>query len=355
MNRLKIRKLYILLILLFFILPVNASVLDLLDTTTQIINSGEVVVSGTKYTNPALNKHSVSKQKSAVSKPKKKSSKNITNKAPMTYEDYVNMSKDIKRSEFKIPEPKLEKDSKLVALPDPHFRVVKYNLPPGSKDIDLTALYKLRKADSPGVLSPDYSKMVYSSVFYYPAENQVTSEMYLINLDKSLTVLEKIRTANKVAEEITPLLSTDLSQLETESFKSLVLLDWSKDSTKLAVKEKVGSTIDGKWRTNLLVYDFKTSQVKELNEIREAIRYWWKTKQNLDLVDYMWDIYPVGWDAVNPDRLIVYAYAYTNSSPKFLGTWSVDYSGNHSELMSLSSTNFAISTNGLSLKAVGRE
>lgn len=344
-----------LLILLFLILPVNATVLDIIDTSAQIINSGEVVISTTKSANPSLNKPNKVSSKTTVFKHKKKTSKNIPNNAPMTYEDYVTMSKDIKRSDFKIPEPKYEKDPKIVNLPDPHFRVVKYNLPPGTRDINLTALYKQRKADSPGVLSPDYSKMVYSSVFYYPAENQVTSEMYLINTDKSLTALEKIKTANKITEEIVPLLSTGLGQLETESFKTLVLLDWSKDSTKLAVKEKVGSTIEGKWKTNLLIYDFKTNQVKDLNEIREAIRYWWKTNKKLDLVDYMWDIYPVGWDSINPDRIIVYAYAYTKNNPKFLGTWSIDYRGNRSELMSLTSTNFAISTNGLALKVAGRE
>lgn len=351
MHSLKVKYFLVLLILFSFVPDVFAfSFFDNFETGLQNLN-----IINTRHQQIKDGNKAVNNIKRILPKSNKKTYKTVGNKAPATYEEYLNISKDVKRSDFKIPEPVYEKDSKIIDLPDPHIRISKYNLPPGSKEINLTGLYAKRKADSIGVLSPDYSKMVYSTAFYYPTENQVTSEMYLLKVDKSLSVQEKIKTANEIFKEKTPIISTGLDDLQTKAFKTLVLVDWSKDGKKIAVKEKVGSTLAGIWKTNLLVYDFDKEQTKELNEIREAIRYWWKTNENLDLIDYMWDIYPVGWDAVNPDRIIVYAYAYTKSNPKFLGTWSIDSKGERSELMSLKSTDFAISTNGVILKVVAKD
>lgn len=350
MYNLKVKNFFILLILSVFASPIYAvSTIENIDNTLNYINSINIYSQTVKD-----EKKEIKHIKKTLKKSKRKTYKNVENIAPTTYEEYLKISKDVKRSDFKIPEPKFEKDAKIVDLPDPHIRIVKYNLPPGTRDIDLRGLYSQRQANSHGVLSPDHSKMVYSTAYYYPTETQVTSEMYLINVDKSSSIEEKIKNANVIFKEKSPIISTGLNNLQNLAFRTLVLVDWSKDGKKIAVKEKVGSTLDGIWKTNLLVYDFDTKQTKDLNEVREAIRYWWKTNKNLDLVDYMWDIYPVGWDSVYPDRIIVYAYAYTNNNPKFLGTWSVDSKGERSELMSLTNTDFAISVNGLMLKAVGR-
>ena len=63
----------------------------------------------------------------------------------------------------------------------------------------------------------------------------------------------------------------------------------------------------------------------------------------------MWDIYPVGWDSKNPDRIIVYAFGYTKDEPLFLGTWSIDSDENRSELISPDSTDANIDLNGFGL------
>lgn len=280
---------------------------------------------------------------------------NIPNKCPKTYEDYLEMAKDRPNTDFQIPEPKYEKDKKIVDLPDPHLRIVKYNVPAGSKEISLGDLFADRKVHSLGVLSPNLDKMVYSVAYFYPDSNQISSFLYSIDVDKDLPTKDKLATANIINQGRTPLLESNFYPSESTARKTYVPLDWSKDGRKLAIKEKVGSTVEGVWQTNLWVYDFDTGQAKRLNEVREAVKYWWRTNQNLDLADYMWDIYPVGWDAIYPNRLIVYAYAFTSGRPKFLGTWSVDYKGERSELLSLQSTDYAISTNGLSLKLVIRD
>ena len=104
------------------------------------------------------------------------------------------------------------------------------------------------------------------------------------------------------------------------------------------------------WRTNLLVYNLETGKIKELSEVREAIQYYWRENHNLYLKDYRWDIYPIGWDALNPERIIVFAYAATGEKPKYLGAWSIDFYGDRAMLMSLTDTNFQVSQNGSCLK-----
>ena len=106
------------------------------------------------------------------------------------------------------------------------------------------------------------------------------------------------------------------------------------------------------WKTNLLVYDFTTKKMKDLPEVREAIKYYWLNKEKLDLNEVRWDIYPMGWDSLNPDRIIVFAYAYTGEKPKYLGAWSIDYEGDRTKQMSLTDTSFEVAQNGSCLKLI---
>ena len=94
--------------------------------------------------------------------------------------------------------------------------------------------------------------------------------------------------------------------------------------------------------------------MKRLTAVREAIIYYWRHK-DIDLKNYMWDIFPVGWDKNNPERMIVYAYAFTIDKPLFLGTWSIDYYEDRSRLISPDSTQVQIDLNGYGLKEVKLE
>ena len=98
----------------------------------------------------------------------------------------------------------------------------------------------------------------------------------------------------------------------------------------------------------------ETKKTIRLTAVREAIVYYWR-KKGIDLKNYMWDIFPVGWHKQNPDRLVVYAYAFTGEKPFFLGTWSIDSNENKSELISIDSTQVEIDLNGFGLKEVKLE
>lgn len=268
---------------------------------------------------------------------------------PVTMEDYYEISTEKLRKDIEIPEPEFNQDTDF-NFPEPQFRVISYNTPPGQRNIDLTKVVSERVVSSPAILSPDKKKMVYTKSYYYPQTTQTASAAYFIpvkgTFQDAYDILCKTHVVEGSPESI---FNTGMDFMEKFKFTTLFPLDFSKDSKKIAFKEKIGSNFAQTWVTNIVVYDFKTKSIKRLTAVREAIIYYWRQNKNIELKDYMWDIYPVGWDKNNPDRIIVYAYAYTKDKPLFLGTWSIDADENRSELISPNSTSANIDLNGFGL------
>ncbi len=272
---------------------------------------------------------------------------------PVTMDDYYAAAVEKKRTDFEIPEPKFTAEPGF-EFQNPQYRVIRYNTPPGQRNIDLTQLVKHRKASAPGILSPDKTKMVYTQCVYYPRSWQTASSAYLIPL-KSADAYDLLLNTNIVQGDVEPFLTVGMDEIQKFQFKTLFPIDWSKDSTKIAFKEKIGSNLKETWKTNVIIYDFEEKSWKRLTAVREAIVYWWRYNRQIELKDYMWDIFPVGWDKQNPDRMIVYAYAFTGEKPMFLGTWSIDYNEAKSKLISIDSTNVEIDLNGFGLKEIKLE
>ncbi len=272
---------------------------------------------------------------------------------PVTMDDYYAMSEDKKRKDFQIPEPQFTARAEII-LPNPHFRVISYNVPPGQRNIDLTKVVAQRTVSSPGILSPDKTKMVYTQCYFYPKFNQTASSAYVINT-KGGDAYDVLYNTNVMQGDMKPIVSVGMDYLQEYQFKTLFPIDFSKDSTKIAFKEKIGSNIYETWQTNVIIYDFKTKTWKRLTAVREAILYWWRQNKHIELRDYMWDIFPIGWDKNNPERLIVYAYAFTEDQPLYLGMWSIDYDEQKSLLLSLTSTDAQIDLNGFGLKEIKLE
>lgn len=274
------------------------------------------------------------------------------NKAPITYEQYLEMVKEVKREDRKVPQSSFKKDDKLVNLPEPELRLAKYNNPPGAKNLDLRQLMKSHQLVTPAVLSPDKTKMVYPVVYSYPTAGQVASEVFVINVPSNTDAVSALRNMHTIEADRNPVLKTGTDRFAQYEKKTFTILDWSEDGQKIAVKEKIGAIDQGPWKTQIWTYDFTEKKACELTALREAIRYYWKKNHNLDLIDYMWDIYPLGWDMYNKDRIVVQAYAFgkNHSGSKFLGTWSIDYRNQRSELMSETAMDFDVSINGFYLE-----
>lgn len=270
----------------------------------------------------------------------------------MTVEEYESKSRAKSKKEIteEIKGGEIPKDSNMVYVPQKTFKLVKYNDPIGSPELNLPRKLNFdRQINAQGIISGDRTMMVYPAVYYY-AQNDCTScDLFLIKLDPKLTDTDKAKYANVIQRVEEPLLSTE-KNIETKFiFRTLTPVDFSSDNKKLVIKEKVGHRHDGIWKTDLWVYDFEKQEALKLPQIREAIINYWAQAGGVDFEENRWDIYPMGFDANDDNRIIVCAYAYTGEIPKFLGTWSIDTDGNNSKLEDLEGSDVPVSVIGYRL------
>lgn len=271
----------------------------------------------------------------------------------MTVEEYEALSRGKSKKEINdeiLDKANMPKDENMVYIPQKKFKLVKYNDPVGSPELTLPRKLNFdRQINAQGIVSGDFTKLVYPAVYYYAQSDCTSCDLFLINLDSSLSDIEKVKKANIVNREEKPLISTS-KDIDTKFiFRTLTPIDFSSDNTKLVVKEKIGHRHDGIWKTDLWVYDFKTKEAKKLPQIRDAIVNYWAMAGGVDFDEKRWDIYPMGFDANNENRIILCAYAYTGEVPKFLGTWSIDINGENAKLESLSGSSFPVSIVGYRL------
>lgn len=272
------------------------------------------------------------------------------NNMPVTMEEYYKLSAENEAVKDESIEMEPQVDDKWEYFPETKYVLRKYNSPPGSQVLNLAFLKLKRQIQSIAVLSGDYNNIAYTSIYYAPSNRYVSSEAFYIPTKSNSHPTGKLKKANLKDRVKIPLAQSGMENNYNFANYTLTILDWSKNSKQLAMTEKISYRDNRPWITNLVVYDFNTQQTKRLWEVREAIEYYWKQKKGITLSDYQWDIKPIGWDELNPDRLIVTAYAYTKKIPKFLGTWSIDYKGDRSQLLSLTETAFEVSINGYALR-----
>lgn len=298
--------------------------------------------------------HNVQKQEE-----KQKYEKKVMDRNPsgyMTVEEYELLSTPKDRMTMEVEVPKIPTPADMVYVPQPSYQIVKYNNPPGSPEITIgTFLYKRRQQNAQGIVSPDFKKLVYPSIYYYPNSASTACDLFVINLEEAKSNKDKILTANVLHRVSEPILSTEKSNDNLYTFRTLTPVDFSTDGTKLLVKEKIGNTKDGIWKTTPIVYDFVNNVSYNLIEVRGAIVYYWERYKNLDLDDKRWDVYPLGFDAENPDWVIVNAVAYTGNTPINLGTWKITYTGEQSRLVTFDNSAVNVSMNGYKLVKSGVE
>lgn len=349
-------RLFVFLFVLFLPLTVFAKsgVINSLDV--NLINSDNAKVENKTKEVDKRNFHEKLREKFHLPKSKKIYLHNIDNSdQPLTIDDYDKMTVEKLRKDFEIPTPKFETEEKEFILPNPKYRVTKYNLPAGQRSINISQVVKKNSVKSAGILSPDKTRMIYTEAVFIPEFFQVCSSVYLVPVDSSKNVYDLLMETNVSQQIFTPIFSVGTDEIRRNEFRTLAPIDWNEDGNKIAFKEKIGSNFDDTWQTNIIVYDFDTKTWIRLMAVREAIIYWWRENKQINLKKYRWDIIPIGWEKNNPDRIVLYAYAYTDSNPLFLGIWSIDSKEKKSKLISINSTGVEISLNGLGLKEVKLE
>ena len=192
----------------------------------------------------------------------------------MTVAEYEAKSRGKSRKEINddiLDKAQMPKDENMVYIPQKKFKLVKYNEPVGSPELTLPRKLNFdRQINAQGIVSGDFTKLVYPAVYYYAQSDCTSCDLFLINLDSTLSDIEKVKKANIVNREKEPLISTS-KDIDTKFiFRTLTPIDFSPDNKKLVVKEKVGHRHDGIWKTDLWVYDFETKEARKLPQIREA-------------------------------------------------------------------------------------
>lgn len=269
----------------------------------------------------------------------------------MTEEEYEKASAPKDKTTLDYGIPQVEKPYDMQYVPHPIYKLARYNDPPGTPDLSVKRdMFKTRQLNLPGITAPDFSKIVYPAVYYYPERGAVTCDLFEVPIkNQDDSAINKILKANIAHRNPTPILSTDKELTNSSAFRTLTPVDFSADGSKLLVKEKIGSSEDGIWKTNIIVYDFNNKTSYDIVEVRGAIIYYWNEYKGLNLKDKRWDVYPLGFSKGNPNRIMLTAYAYTGEEPVFLGVWSVDYKGNQSRLISMTNGSIEVAANGFKL------
>ena len=261
------------------------------------------------------------------------------------------IEKKKKEEEKKKFELQVQEAKKL--LDTENFEFLKYNDPQGSQELDFFGIYGKRQVETEGVISPDFSKMIYSEVHFYPSECQITSEMFLLPLPPQKTTVLRVMEAKLSDKKPLKFYKSGMSDVEEEFFRTMTMVDWSSDGSKILAKERISENLRGFLETRVWVYELETQKTYYLQNLKQEIEAYWE-KQGLDLAQYKWDISPMGWNEgakkEPSNELIVYAYGYKPDKTKvFLGGWLANYK--NGEITFIKNTRqYKASQNGLVLR-----
>lgn len=268
----------------------------------------------------------------------------------MLVEEYEAQSKGIDNEHRIVEDRKYPKPADMKYVPQPTYKLVRYNNPPGTVELNIPRRIEFqRQVNTQGVVSGDFTKLVYSSIYYYPKERCTACDVFVIPLDTKLNRVERVQKANVIKKIPEPIFSTIKDVSQDGAFRTITPVDYSEDNRYIVAKEKTGYIFDGIWKTELLVHDFATGKSKKLTEARETIIDYWHNVSGVNFDEHRWDIYPLGFDKTDNTRILVTGYAYTGGVPIFLGTWAVDVNGERTQLVDLEGTNHAVSIVGYKL------
>ena len=292
-----------------------------------------------------------SKVKSVM--PKKKTDEKP--KMVETVEEWKNEAQNVPLLDRNIEEKKSEIDTKKYYVPELKYSFEAYNYPQGKRELNFEDVKKNLFYSSYLVVDNNCRYAAYSHYYYQPETNQITSRFFVEELDTSKTKTKRILDFKHNQKERIPVVESGMKEIYPNLFQGLTLVDWSKDSKKLLIKEKIGSTQNGVYKTKLHVHFLKTKIrngfTLELDDFDAAIKQYFVDWENKQLVKYRYDIEPLGFSAENDDIVVSLLYVYDNHNNKiYLGTWGYDCFKRETILISKTNYTPLLSVNGLILR-----
>lgn len=208
-----------------------------------------------------------------------------------------------------------------------------YNEPQGTQELDFFGIYGKRQMSCEGVISPDYQKMVYSEVHFYPGLYQLTSELFTLHLCNEENAVERVMHTKLANKQKMHFYRAGMNKVEEQFFRTLTPVDWSFDSKKILIKERLAENLRCFLETRVWVHEETTHKTYYVQNLRLKIANLW-IKKGIDLDYYKWDLSPQGWyeteqnkkNGISPNRIIVDAYGYKPDRTKvYLGSYLVNY------------------------------
>ena len=200
-----------------------------------------------------------------LSSKKKKKEKNQNPPMVQTVDEWMESATNLKMDSRKRMEDIKEEDKKYIEPRKLPSFIVKYNQAPGSKELDLTHIYKTQNIRTYPVSDSNFNNAVYSESYYYPQTRQIASTLYLVELDKFLSNKERLEDVSIFEHTRYPLISTALPFLKEGFFSALTLVDFSSTGNEILVKEKRGSNKFGLYETYVWIY-YLTKEARENSE-----------------------------------------------------------------------------------------
>ncbi|MBQ4646284.1 MAG: hypothetical protein IJB79_02935 [Candidatus Gastranaerophilales bacterium] len=272
-----------------------------------------------------------------------------------TVQEWKQEAQNIPLEDREIKEEKQEIDSKKFHVPELKYTFEAYNYPHGKRELNLEELRK-NIFYMPYLVADNGCRYVAYPYYYYsPDSNQISSNFYVEKLDTSKTKTKRILDYRHKQKERIPVIEAGTKEIYPNLFNGLTLVDWSADSKKLLIKEKIGSTFGGIYKTYLYIHflesDIRSGYTIKLDDFDEAIKNYFLDWENRQIIKYRYDIEPLGFSSKDDNVIFALCYVYDKDGNKiFLGTWAYDCIKRETSLISKTKFTPFVSINGLILK-----
>ncbi len=270
-----------------------------------------------------------------------------------TKQEWLEESKNVPLKDREIKEEKEPIDEKKFYMPEAKYGFEKYNYPQGTREVNIEDIKKFTFSYPYIVADINCKLIAYPRYYFNPSNNQISSEFYVAKLDLTKTKARRLLDFKHYSQKRTPIIQAGIKEQYPNLFNGLTLVDWSHDSKKLLIKEKVGSTQRGIYKTYLYVHFVDENKTIKLLDFDEAIKNYYLDSENMQLIKYRYDINPLGFSSKNDNLIVVHCFIYDKDNNKvFLGTWGYDVKRRKTILLSKTNPSYELSINGLILKQV---
>ena len=275
-------------------------------------------------------------------------------KMPETKAEWLEKSECVPIEKRKIKEKNINENKKLTKVSPPNGYFVKYNSPPNSYRVNISEIKKKGTMYSGKIVAPDFEKAGIVYYYYNNSHNQISSELFIIPLEKTKTRYQRVIDAGVIDLYKGKNLTSGVYEFKENYFKTLNVIDFSSNSKNILVEEKIGTEKSGVFKTIMISgseNDEGIFEYKRYPELNEKIIEFNKEQNNILLNNYRWDIKTLGFALDEKDLAVVKAVVWDNrKKEKFLNLWGINIKTGEIKLISTRNDSIPLEENALILE-----